>query len=242
MLQPKPFLALGQLPYLQSLAVFSSGAEPAFTRIDIPEDSFAALCRLEVHDLRSSCIEALWSVTSLVNRLTQVTVQTSFIGSDDPWINVARVISARTSLISELHLDFGHGYTPLLSKFISHFHRVCLTTLVIGGQPQLGPIFPQFVLGLPSCLEVLKIRGERPPIKFMPQLAKHLSNLRLLALGLLMYETANNGAVNVVVQAVEPGCEPVGRFVLQSSWEGLIFSSPERTESMAWYDFNSSYS
>ncbi|KAG9079732.1 hypothetical protein FRC06_007550 [Ceratobasidium sp. 370] len=236
MLRPEPFLALSQLPYLQSLAIFSSGAEPSFTGIEIPKDSISALRQLEVHDLQPSCIEALWSVTFLVTRLTQVTVRTSFIGSDDPWLNVARTISNRTPLISELHLDFGDGYTPLLSNFIGHFCQARLTTLIIGGQPQLWTTFPQYVLALPSCLEVLKIRGEKTPMKFLPQLAWHLPHLRLLALDLLMYETPKDGAVGVMIQAAEAGHERVERLVLQSSWAGLMVAPPERKESVAWYD------
>ncbi|KAG8741279.1 hypothetical protein FRC10_003027 [Ceratobasidium sp. 414] len=234
MLRPEHFLALSQLPYLQSLAVFSSGAEPLFTTIDIPEASFLALRQLAVHDLRPPCIEALWGVSSLVTRLTQVTVQTSFIGSDEPWLNIARIISNRTPLLAELHLDFGHGYTPLLSNFISHFHQTYLTALIIGGQPQLWTNFPEFVLGLPSRLEVLKIRGEKTPVKFLAHLARHLPHLRLLALDLFMHEAPADEVTGVTAQAVNAGREQVGRFVLQSSWAGLTFASPMRKESIAW--------
>ncbi|KAG8795652.1 hypothetical protein FRC12_011624 [Ceratobasidium sp. 428] len=231
MLQPEPFLALSRLPYLKSLAVYASGAEPPFMRTDIAEKSFESLRRLEVHDLLPSSIEALWSLPFVV-RLTQVTFQTSFTNSDDPWLNVARTISNRSPLISELHLDFGIGFTPLLSNFLKHFQQTRLTTLIIDGRPQLGVTFPEFIQGLPSFLEVLKIRWERTLMRFMPLVASHLPRLRILAVDLTVHDTPSDKLIATATQVVEVSGRKVPNFILQNCWEDLRIVLPDRKESI----------
>ncbi|KAG8692456.1 hypothetical protein FRC09_011181 [Ceratobasidium sp. 395] len=233
MLQPEPFLALSQLPHLQSLSVYASGAEPPFMRTDIAEKSFESLRRLEVHDLLPSSIEALWSMSPLITGLTQATVQTSFISSDDPWLNVARTISNRSPLVSELHLDFGIGFTPLLSNFLKHFQQTRLTTLVIDGRPQLGVTFPEFIQGLPSCLEVLKIRWERTLIRFMPLVALHLPHLRILAMDLTVHDTPSEKMIAAATQNVKADGGKVPNLIIQNCWEDLRIVLPDRKESIA---------
>ncbi|KAG8795937.1 hypothetical protein FRC12_007750 [Ceratobasidium sp. 428] len=206
--------------------------ESFLARMDLAEKSFESLRQMEVHDLLPSSIEALWSVPPLIARLTRVTVQTSFISSDNPWLNVARIISSSSPLISELHLDFGIGFSPLLSNFSRQFQPTRLTTLIIDGRPQLAATFPEFILGLPSCLEVLKIRWERTLMRFMPLVASHLPHLRILAVDLTVHDTPSDRLIATATQVVEVSGRKVPNFILQNCWEDLRIVLPDRKESI----------
>ncbi|KAF8593325.1 hypothetical protein BDV93DRAFT_516654 [Ceratobasidium sp. AG-I] len=199
MLNPDTLRLLGDLPHLESLGAYSvsideEGDEDAdevespIASLTLPEHSFPALRHLEIDHVPATVVSKIWQTPPLVRNLVSVKVQ--FTPSDTALLdNLICVICRGSPQTTNLELDLSQIQdVELSSTVMEHFQRLPLRRVRIrDAYASCEPL----ALALPN-VEYLDINGMRLSFDELTVIAKHMSELQYLSVGLYLWAMSGN--------------------------------------------------
>lgn len=195
MFHPDLFLAISELPCLNSLVVRSAAAGgPIYQYSGLSESSFSALKELELDEIDPRIIAHLCSLAPLVRNLEEVRIR--FPDGDDArtWSfeggrarSTIGVLSRLSPRLQHICLDVGQEqYTEeiqLSPMLVDALRCLPLRYLDLGSiDADVGPLLNEFCAALP-LLEVLYLSFETFSLRMLLPLAIHLPRLCYLELG-----------------------------------------------------------
>jgi hypothetical protein len=208
MLHPAVFVALSKLPFLESLALRSTGNAGSHYTYALSESSFPALKHLELYKLEPGIVQELCNLQPLLKQLTKVTVffpvhvsQYWGMSTEERFDTTIGVMARHSPHITNLtyNTEWDHSETYLSMAFVNTLQCLrlqileleCIIPTTECGWDQLLPVLPY--------LEELRMPVQEINLEELRLFATHLLNLRLFEFDELSLES-----MAIPIQDFEP--------------------------------------
>lgn len=187
LLEPQNLTLLGALPYLESLAIHSRNHPVATLTPDWPMDYFAALRRLQLHDLRLEAIFSILKIRTLVHQLTSLDIQGYPDLTDQRPSYLFYDICTQCMHITTLSISFSAFVTykfKLSSQELNLLRQLPLQSICLQ-DVRLGSEITHldFILAVPEA-RILRLPSQPVILQDLRFYAMHLPNLEILCLRL----------------------------------------------------------
>ncbi|KAF8609086.1 hypothetical protein BDV93DRAFT_504533 [Ceratobasidium sp. AG-I] len=190
-LNPEVLQLLGNLPCLESLAVYSlctdnenwEDDDIPIANLTLPNNSFPSLRNLKIDCVPGAVVSKLWQTPPLVRDLVSVRIQFMADDTESPSELVCTICQGSPH-ITDLELDLSKTRdTEISSVVVEHLHRLPLLHLRIWeGEADVQPL----ILALPN-LEYLNIESMHVNFEELALIAKHMPKLQYLFVGMLLW-------------------------------------------------------